>query len=56
MGTTDKMSFRQWLYELWKQNCDEHQDFGELPYTQEEYFKKFKYWLKREYRHQTKGQ
>lgn len=44
--------FRRWLHELWLQNSDEHRDFGELPYTKEEYFQTYKYWLKREFRHQ----
>lgn len=49
-------SFRIWLYELWLHNCDEHRDYNELPFTQEEYFKRYKYWLKREYRFQMKEQ
>jgi hypothetical protein len=47
-----KMTFRQWVHELWLQNCDEHLEVRELPYTQEQYFAMYKYWLKREYRHQ----
>ena len=52
MGTTQGMSFRQWLHEIWMQNCDEHREYGEPPLTQEQYFKTYKYWLKREYKHQ----
>lgn len=52
MARTNQMNFRQWLHELWLQNSDEHREYGQLPYTQAEYFKQYKYWLKREYRHQ----
>jgi hypothetical protein len=48
------MKFRHWVHELWMQNCDEHRESSELPYTQEEYFRMYKYWLKREYRHQQR--
>lgn len=44
--------FRRWLHELWLQNCDEHREFGEMILTQEQYFKMYKYWLKREFKHQ----
>jgi hypothetical protein len=52
--TTKSSPFRRWIHELWLQNCDEHREVKELPYTQEQYFQMYKYWLKREYRHQTK--
>ena len=52
MGTTQGMSFRQWLHEVWNQNCDEHREYGLPTLTQEQYFKTYKYWLKREYNHQ----
>jgi uncharacterized radical SAM superfamily Fe-S cluster-containing enzyme len=47
-------SFRLWLEHTWEKNCQEHEAFRELPYSRQEYFRKFKYWLKREYRHQQK--
>jgi hypothetical protein len=50
------MRFRQWVHELWLQNCDEHRESNELPYTKEQYWAMYKYWLKREYRHQMKAQ
>jgi hypothetical protein len=52
----ENKSFRNWLHELWLQNCDEHRDYNELPLTQEEYFKRYKYWLRREYRFQLRKQ
>jgi hypothetical protein len=48
------LDFRKWLYELWVRNCKERNDYHELPYSQAEYFQRYKYWLKREYRHQTR--
>jgi hypothetical protein len=44
--------FRLWLQNIWFDNKQERNEVGELPYSQEEYFQKYKYWLKREYRHQ----
>lgn len=48
----DFTDFRNWLRKIWLENCDEHREFGELPFTMQEYFQKYKYWLKREYKHQ----
>jgi hypothetical protein len=36
------------------QNCDEHDGYGQPRMTMAEYFSRYKYWLKREYRHQQK--
>lgn len=47
-------SFRLWLQNLWLQNCDEHDGYGQPRMTMAEYFSRYKYWLKREYRHQQK--
>lgn len=47
-------NFRRWLHELWLRNCDERTEYQQLPYSQQEYFQQYKYWLKREYRHQNK--
>jgi hypothetical protein len=47
-------SFRNWIQELWMQHKDEYADL-KLPIPEEtltEYFQKYKFWLKREYRHQ----
>jgi hypothetical protein len=45
-------AFRTWVRELWHENCEEHFIYGEPKLSQEEYFQKYKFWLKREYRHQ----
>lgn len=44
--------FRSWLEDLWRDNCSEHDDYNEPRYTLQEYFAKYKWWLRREYRHQ----
>jgi hypothetical protein len=48
--------FRLWLQKKWFEHTDELDSIG-LPvnYTSADYFKKYKYWLKREYRHQMKA-
>jgi hypothetical protein len=51
-GSMENSDFRRWLHELWLRNCDERFEYHELPYTQQEYFQQYKYWLKREYKHQ----
>lgn len=53
MGRVNKMSFRQWVHEMWLENRDELFELRQTPYNQSEYFNKYKYWLKREYKHQT---
>lgn len=47
--------FRNWLRNIWLENCREHEEFQELPYSLPEYWNRYKYWLKREYRHQQKN-
>lgn len=47
------MNFRSWCHEKWYEHKDEMEGYGQpLPYTAKEYFNKYKFWLKREYRHQ----
>ena len=43
--------FRLWVQDVWYQNCEEHLTFGEEPYKIQEYWNKYKWWLRREYRH-----
>jgi predicted solute-binding protein len=48
--------FKNWVRELWMQHKDEYLDL-KLPIPEkdlEEYFQKYKYWLKREYQHHRK--
>ena len=48
------MNFRAWCQEMWYQHVEESLAWeGHEPTaTAQEYFAKYKYWLKREYRHQ----
>jgi hypothetical protein len=46
--------FRLWVQNIWMDNREEHFQSNELPYTMQEYWDKYKYWLKREYQHQIK--
>ena len=44
--------FRLWVQNIWVENSEEHLYFRENPYTIQQYWEKYKYWLKREYKHQ----
>jgi hypothetical protein len=46
--------FRNWVRIIWLENTEEHQIYHELPYTMEEYWKKYKWWLKREYQYRRR--
>ena len=51
------MSFRNWAHNLWIENCEERQTYSvgdQL--TEQEYFQRFKWWLRREWRHQQQLQ
>lgn len=53
---TDRTSqFKNWVRQIWIDNCEERLTYGEDPATMKEYWNKYKYWLKREYRHQHKA-
>ena len=45
-------SFRNWLAELWRENCEELDGYGQPRYTLAEYFGRYKWWLRREYQYQ----
>jgi len=44
--------FRSWVQDLWRENCEEYLTVNQKPYTMQEYWARYKYWLKREYRYQ----
>jgi predicted solute-binding protein len=48
------MTFRHWIQEMWMQHKDEYMELNlAIPESSaQEYFRKYKYWLKREYKHQ----
>lgn len=42
--------FRYWLHEIWLEYCQEREDYRDFPILNEaEYFRAYKYWLKRQY-------
>ena len=45
-------TFQLWLTNMWIKNREEHQVYGEAEMQLSEYFNRYKYWLKREYRYQ----
>lgn len=45
-------NFRSWVQEIWMENCEERLTFQQSPATIKEYWNTYRYWLKREYRHQ----
>lgn len=46
--------FKSWVHNLWVDNCEERLLFCDDRLTEQEYFRRFKWWLRREYRHQQK--
>lgn len=46
--------FKLWVHQLWTENIAERLEFREDPLTMSDYWKKYKYWLKREYRYQQR--
>jgi hypothetical protein len=51
------IEFRNWVHNLWVDNCEERMlycDGDRL--TEQEYFQRFKWWLRREYQHQINRQ
>jgi hypothetical protein len=45
-------AFRHWVRELWMTNCDERLTYGQDPATMKQYWDAYKWWIKREYKHQ----
>lgn len=55
MRANKGMGFRSWLQEQWFLHKEELEGYGQpCNYNIKEYFNKYKYWLKREYRHQIR--
>lgn len=48
-------SFRLWVDDVWRENCEERLTYNQDPTTIKEYWNAYKWWLKREYRHQRKN-
>jgi hypothetical protein len=54
MTSKKEKPFKFWVQELWMQHKDEYSDL-KIPIPEKdmgEYFQVYKYWLKREYKHQ----
>ena len=49
------MKFRAWVNEIWMQNKEERLTYGEDPATIKQYWDTYKWWLRREYRHQQRN-
>jgi hypothetical protein len=43
--------FRMWVQNLWIDNCEERLVYKQDPVTQQQYWDTYKWWIKREYRH-----
>lgn len=51
------INFRHWVHNLWLDNCEERAVYSTGDrLTKQEYFRRFKWWLRREYRHQIHKQ
>ena len=46
--------FRLWVFRLWHENLEERLLHKEQQLSIQEYWEKYKWWIKREYRHQTR--
>jgi hypothetical protein len=44
-------SFRLWVGEIYRENCEERLVYQEDPVTIQQYWNTYKWWLKREYQH-----
>lgn len=48
--------FRIWITQMWYEHCTELESYGQpVAYTSTDYFRKYKYWLKREFRHRKRS-
>ena len=45
--------FRNWLRQIWLDNCQERSELNEPNLSMQTYFQRYKYWLKREFRFQN---
>lgn len=51
IGTQRWTPFRGWVHNLWTENCEEHLMMKQPRLSESEYFRRFRWWLRREYRH-----
>jgi hypothetical protein len=50
------MTFRTWLQNIYIDNCEEHDAWGEPRISIRQYFDRYKWWLRREYRFQMRNE
>lgn len=48
--------FKLWVQKIWIDNCEERLTYNENPTTMKHYWNTYKWWLRREYRHQQKAE
>lgn len=47
--------FRLWIIQMWHEHCLELEAYKQpVQYTSTDYFKKYKYWLKREFQYRRR--
>jgi hypothetical protein len=49
-------NFRDWIKNIWNEHCEECSAWRETPLSEKDYFSRYKWWLRREYRHQNSDQ
>jgi hypothetical protein len=47
---TQLSKFRKWVQDIWFENCEERQIYNQDQLKIQEYWSKYKWWLKHEYR------
>jgi hypothetical protein len=47
--------FRKWLREIYAENCEEHRVYQQPLFTLADYWNRYKWWLRREYRYRVKN-
>jgi hypothetical protein len=51
-----KSNFRLWVENIWRENCRECSAWSDIELPLDVYFNRYKWWLKREYRHQLNNE
>ena len=52
--TNQASAFRLWVQNIWFDNCEERLTVGQDPSTIKQYWNSYKWWLRREFRHQQR--
>jgi hypothetical protein len=53
-GLRTASPFRIWVQNLWMENREERLTFGDDPVTIQQYWRTYKWWIKREYKHRNR--